>query len=242
MSPSLINQSAGEVKVIIVDDHAAILGMMTQVVETLPGFRVVASAFDSETAVEICGKEQADIIILDLVLPGVSGLSLLSELAVICPRSRILIFSGSLNLAAMRGALAAGVFGVVEKMANLDVFRAALVSLSQGQTYFGPLAGKLIQALVSYDQPPVEGTSNISKLTLREKTVLCHVARGLSSKEIADKLGVSVHTVMNHRSNLMKKTGLHRVAQLSMLAMQAGLVGETTDHETSSALQPADRA
>ncbi|WP_162525157.1 LuxR C-terminal-related transcriptional regulator [Rariglobus hedericola] len=211
------------------DDHAAIIGMMTQVVESLPGFKVVGSALDADAAMEVCRNEQADIIILDLVLPGVSGLALLGELGIICPKSRILIFTGSLNAAAMRGALAAGVLSVVEKMATLEIFRAALLSVSQGQTYFGPLAGNFIKALVSRDQSTPEANAGISELTKREKTVLCHVAQGLSSKEIADKLGVSVHTVINHRSNLMKKTGLHRVAQLSLFAVQAGLVGETTD-------------
>jgi DNA-binding CsgD family transcriptional regulator len=65
-------------------------------------------------------------------------------------------------------------------------------------------------------------------LSKKEKLVLSHVAQGFSSKEIAEKMGLSVHTVVNHRSRLMKKTGLRRVAQLSLYAAQAGLIGETT--------------
>jgi len=213
----------------IVDDHAAIIGMMTQVVESLPGFKVVGSALDSGTAIEICSTQEIDIIILDLVLPGVSGLALLNELSALRPHARVLIFTGNLNPAAMRGAIAAGVLGVVEKMASLEIFRSALQSVAVGQTYFGPLAGDLIKGLVSRNNAPeVGGRANLADLTKREKTVLCHVAQGLSSKEIADKLGVSVHTVINHRSNLMKKTGLRRIAQLSLFAAQSGLVGETT--------------
>ena len=197
--------------------------MMAQVVESLPGFRVVGCAPDAEAALGICRERPVDIIILDLILPGVSGLSLLRDLLAVRPHAKVLIFTGNLNAAAMRSALTAGVLGVVEKMASLDTFRAALESVAIGQTYFGPLAGALIKELVS------RGSSESpagAELTKREKTVLCHVAKGFSSKEIADKLGVSVHTVINHRSNLMKKTGLRRVAQLSLFAAQSGLMDE----------------
>lgn len=199
--------------------------MMTQVVESIPGFKVVGTALDARSALALFRSQPADIVILDLVMPGVSGLALLNDLNVVRPRAKVMIFTGNLNAAAMRGALVAGVLGVVEKMASLDIFRSALISVSQGQTYFGPLAGELIKELVSRkaDVPiPAE------ELTDREKTVLCHVAQGMSSKEIADKLGLSVHTIINHRSRVMKKTGLRRVAQLSLFAAQSGLMGETS--------------
>lgn len=226
-SPS---QSPVTTKVVIVDDHAAIIGMMTQVVESLPGFKVVGSALDAAAALTLCRNQPVDIVILDLVLPGASGLSLLTDLTVVRPQVRVLIFTGNLNAAAMRVALVGGVLGVVEKMATLDTFRAALQSVAAGQTYFGPLAGELIKGLVTRNNSAASG---MPELTKREKTVLCHVAQGLSSKEIADKLGVSVHTVINHRSNLMKKTGLRRVAQLSLFAVQSGLIGETGSREFS---------
>ena len=226
-SPDLsLSQPPDVTRVMIVDDHAAIIGMMTQVVESLPGFKVVGSALDSGSSIAICREQPVDIIILDLVLPGVSGLALLTELVALRPDAKVLIFTGNLNPAAMRGAIAAGVLGVVEKMASLEIFRAALQSVAIGQVYYGPLAGDLIKGLVSRKQPDV-GRASLADLTKREKTVLCHVAQGMSSKEISVKLGVSVHTVINHRTNLMKKTGLRRIAQLSLFAAQYGLIGET---------------
>lgn len=210
--------------VLIVDDHAAILGMMAQVVESTPGFVVAGCAPDAGTAVQICREKPVDMIILDLIMPGVSGLGLLRDLLAARPHAKVLVFTGNLNASAMRSALTAGVLGVVEKMAPLETFRAALESVAMGQTYFGPLAGALIKELVSRGAPAQAGGTELTK---REKTVLCQVARGLSSKEIADKLGLSVHTVINHRSNLMKKTGLRRVAQLSLFAAQSGLMEES---------------
>jgi DNA-binding NarL/FixJ family response regulator len=225
-SPFSVHSRSPEVtKVLIIDDHAAIIEMMTGVVESIEGFTVIGSALDPETAVEICRKQAVDVIILDLVLPRMSGLSLLDELTSLRPNAGVLIFTGNLNQAAMKGALAAGVLGVVEKMAPLSVFRAALKSVAVGQIYFGPLAGQLIKDLVSRNSPPSLTNVPLSK---KEKLVLSHVAQGFSSKEIAEKMGLSVHTVVNHRSRLMKKTGLRRVAQLSLYAAQAGLIGETT--------------
>lgn len=221
-SPS---QSAApqDIKVVIVDDHAAIIEMMTQVVESLPGFKVVGHALNGEAALVLCRSQQVDIIILDLVMPGMSGLALMHDLKALLPEARVMIFTGSLNPAAVRGAITAGVLGVVEKMASLDVFRAALRAVAAGQEYYGPLAGRLIKTLVSRNPDDRAASADLTK---REKTILCHVAQGMSSKEIAMKLGVSVHTVINHRTNLMKKTGLRRVAQLSLFAAQSGLVGE----------------
>ncbi len=218
------NQSPPVTKVLVVDDHAAIIEMMTNVIDLLDGFSVVGTALDAESALTICRSQPVDLIVLDLVLPGISGLSLLEQISSFCPKVRVLIFTGNLTTNALRGAVAAGVLGVVEKMAPLAIFRDALRSVALGRTYFGPLAGQLIKDLVVRNP---SGAPEREELTKREKTVLSHVARGLSSKEIADKMGLSVHTIMNHRSNLMKKTGLHRVAQLSLYAAQTGLIGET---------------
>lgn len=226
-SPSISSPShvpAPVTKVMIVDDHAAIIEMMMQVVESVPGFKVVGHALDGDSAIELFKVQPADVIILDLVLPGVSGLALLNDLMALRKDARVMIFTGSLSVPAMRGAITAGVLGVVEKMASLDVFRAGLQAVAAGQPYYGPQAGRLIRELVSR---PEEATGQ-AELTKREKTILCHVAQGLSSREIASKLGLSVHTVINHRTNLMKKTGLRRVAQLSLFAAQTGLIGETS--------------
>ncbi|MFA6959879.1 MAG: response regulator transcription factor [Opitutaceae bacterium] len=219
-------RATGIIRVLIVEDHVAVIEMMVQVVESLPGFSVVGTAVDADAAVAFARKEPVDLVILDLVMPGVSGISLLSDLRLIAPRSHVLVFTGNLNATAIRAAISAGVLGVVEKMASLDVFRSALQAVAVGQTYFGPMAGTLVKGLITGENTATP-FSTVS-LTPRERTVLRHVAEGLNSREIAKKLGLSMHTVINHRSNLMKKTGLHRVAQLSLYAIQMGLVGETT--------------
>ncbi len=217
-------------RVVIVDDHSAITEMLQQVIELMPGHKVVGSAEDTAGALELCRREQPDLIVLDLVMPPDSGLSLLAPLRAACSRARILIFSGHLEADSIERALSSGAHGLVEKMAGLDEFRQALQAVGSGRVYFCRSTSDAIRNLVNL-KPPRAGLS--ARLSDREKTVLRGLADGLSSKEISARLGISVHTVVNHRTRLTKKTGLRGVAQLSRYAVQLGLV------EPSVAVCPA---
>ncbi len=208
------------VSVVIIDDHMAIIEMMTPVIDSIPRFKVVGHALEGAPGLTLCRRLQPDVIVLDLILPQTSGLTLLADLRAACPQSKVLVFSGNLSASAIRGAFAAGASGFVEKAGSLDEFRAAMQAVVAGQTYFGTHTSTVIKNLVCRNTPVKD------ELTARERVVLRHIAEGLSSKEIALKLGISVHTVLNHRSRVMQKTGLHRVAQLSLHAAQLGLIGE----------------
>jgi DNA-binding NarL/FixJ family response regulator len=210
-------------RVVIIDDHVAIIEMIRQVIESSPQYRVVGSADEGGAALELCRREQPDLIVLDLVMPPTSGLALMVELRAACARARIMIFSGHLPAATIQRALSSGAHGLVEKTAPLGEFREGLRAVGAGQVYFSRTASESIRNLVNL-RPPRAGRS--IRLTEREKTVMQGIARGLSSKEISAELSLSVHTVVNHRTRLMKKTGLRGVAQLSRYAVQLGLVDD----------------
>lgn len=146
----------------------------------------------------------------------------MQKLRAVCAGAHIMIFSGNLTLEKIQQALAGGALGIVGKMASLEEFRRALVAVSEGRTFFSKEVSALIKELVVH-----HGRLSIAEgaaLSDREKEVLEYLAQGFSSRQIAAQLGVSVHTVANHRSRLMKKTGLHRTAQLSVYAADLGLV------------------
>jgi len=213
-------------RVAIIDDHTAIIGMMARVVEAIAGYKVIGCAMSAPEARELCRRSQPDLIVLDLVLPNVVGFSLHEELRRVCPRARVVIFSGHLRGAAIRDALLSGAHGLVEKSASLEEFDQALRSVGAGQIYFSRAASDAIRRIVHRDPAqPVPA----ARLTDREKAVLRAIAEGLSSKEISVRLGISPHTVVNHRTRLVKKTGLRGVAQLARYAVQLGLVPETID-------------
>ena len=213
-------------RVAIVDDHTAIIEMMRQVVESISGYKVVGAAISAAEAREICRRTQPDMIVLDLMLPGVSGFGLLGELRAACPRARVLIFSGHLRPAIMREAMLSGAYGLIEKTATLDEFQQALRAVGSGQVYFSRFASEVIRRIVNRD-PSMLARS--VKLTDREKAVLRSIADGHSSKEISTRLGISRHTVVNHRARLMKKTGCKGVARLARYAIQIGLVNDMVE-------------
>jgi DNA-binding NarL/FixJ family response regulator len=212
------------VRVALIDDHSSIIEMLTQVVDGISGYKVVGSAKDAVKGLAMCRETKPDIVVLDLVMPGVSGLSVMDEIKASCPKARVLIFAGSANPASVYGAMSAGVAGFVEKTCSLSEFRCALTTVGSGRVYFDSHASEIIKNMIGRNPP---APSARARLTPREKTVLGYIANGMSSKEIASLMDVSVHTVNNHRSRMMQKLGLHRVAQLTLHAARIGLVSES---------------
>jgi DNA-binding NarL/FixJ family response regulator len=206
-----------------VDRHEAIVEMMAQVVESICGFKFVGSAGDLAAMRELCRREQPDVVVVDIMLPRASGPAVLAELRAACPGARVLVFSGHLRPALVRGALLSGAHGMVERSAPLEEFRRALRSVGSGQIYFSRSSSEELRNLVTCG--PAR-RPRLARLTEREKSVLCAIADGLSSKEISARLGISVHTVVHHRSRLMRKTELRGVAHLARYAVEVGLVEE----------------
>ena len=208
-------------RVFIVDDHVSIVEMIGQFIADIDGFESAGGARSVDEALEACTANPPDIIILDLILAqGAAGLRLLDELKPHAPHTLFLIYSGNLTVHAVRHALAGGVLGIVDKGSPLSELRTAVQTVAEGKPYYSGIAGEFVRQLVKFrrsDKPS-------SDLSPRERSVLSMIAEGLSSKEIAKRLGLSMHTVVNHRSNVMRKTGLHRVAQLSRYAVEIGLI------------------
>lgn len=208
-------------RVVIVDDHILFKELITAVVNEVDGLIVVGWAQTEAEAIQLCAKEKPDVVILDLLLlPSSSEIVALNRLRAACRDAHVLIFSGNLTPATVRRVLAAGAFSLIGKSASLEEFRRALQAVAGGRTYFSPEIANTIRSMVVTSRTPGAGT----RLTSREESVLGHLARGMSTKEIAATLGLSPYTVANHRNRLMKKIGLHRVAQLSLYAASHGLL------------------
>lgn len=210
-------------RVVIVDDHEMVAMLFRELIESLAGYAVVGRAANCAEALRICGQLNPDLVMLDLVLPDSSGLTLLRQIRAACPAARVLVCSGNLNGPLIRNALLAGATGIIGKAVSLDVLKAAIHSVSAGRSFLCAQTSEAVRLMV-HTEPVVPAT--MPALSRREQTVLRHVAAGLSSKEIAAKLGLSYYTVSNFRSKLSKKTGLHRAVQLSRYAAQIGLVDE----------------
>lgn len=205
----------------IVEDQTAIRQLLTSFVAAMPEFTVVGQAGDVDEALRVAQASRPRVVVLDWMLLSGLGLEFLRSVR-IDPPPYVLVFSANTTDLAVREALAAGATGYIEKTANFSDFTAALRAVAQGKAWLGPAVTRALQrrASIETDRPEPSSTT----LSPRERDVLRFLAEGLSSKEIARRLSLSVRTVENHRASIVRRTGLHSVAQLTLHAVRLGLV------------------
>lgn len=211
-------------RLIIIEDQTAIREMLVEILKTEPDYELVGESGDGQSALALCLELKPDLIVLDAKLPGLNGVDLLRRLVRHLPDIRVLVFSGYENPVLVREMLEAGAHGFVEKTAGLFEFKKGLHTVGRGGTYFGPSVAALMRDVVA--NPAASQTADF--LTEREREILQLVAESHSTKAIALKLGISVKTVDNHRTNLMRKLNLHDVASLTRYAVDIGLIGSKT--------------
>ncbi len=212
--------------VVLIEDHTAIRDLLKASIEAFPGYRVVGQAGDVADARELCRAKQPALVVLDLGLPSGPGLSLLAELPSLAPRSRVVVFSANLRPGAVRSALLAGAYGLVEKTAELGELHQALGAAARGQVYLSHFASEAIRRMVGGRSG---GRRGVIRLTPREKSVLRGIALGRGAKEIALELGISRHTVAGCRARISRKSGVAGAARLARYAVQLGIVPDSVE-------------
>lgn len=211
----------------VVEDQTAIRQMLVTFVAAMPRFTVVGEAGSVEEALRIAEATRPQVVVLDWMLLEGLGLEFLRQVR--CdPPPQVLVFSANTTELAVREALSAGARGYVEKTASFSEFTAALNAVAEGQTYIGPAVARAVRRMVGNP----ERVDSKMELSTRERDVLRFVAEGLSSKEIAQRLGLSVRTVENHRASITRRTGLRSVAQLTLHAVRLGLVDSPVAEES----------
>jgi len=213
-------------RLVIVEDQTAIREMLAEILRFDPSYKIVGECGDGKLACDMLLDLKPDVVVLDARLPGLSGVDILRRVSKQLKSTRIIIFSGYESPALVREMLEAGAHGFVEKTAGLIELKKGLESVANGGTYFGPGIAALLRNVVANNNP----TTGTDLLTDREREILKLVAESHSTKEIALKLSISVKTVDNHRTNLMRKLNLHDVASLTRYALEIGLI----DHRTQT--------
>jgi len=216
--------------VVIIEDQTAIRDMLEMVLKSEPTYSIVGSTGDGHAAWDLCLETRPDLVILDIMLPGMNGVEILRRLQKQLPDTRCLIFSGYQNLHLVKETVRAGANGFVEKTAPLTELKKGIDTVLEGGTYFGPVVAAMLRDVLVN---PEGARSTADILTPREREVLQLIAESYSTKQVAAKLGVSVKTADNHRTNLMRKLDLHDVASLTRYALQIGLVQEQRDFNVS---------
>lgn len=209
-------------RVVIVEDQTAIREMIAEIVSSDSSMEVIAETGDGQNALTICLEMKPDFVILDIMLPGLNGAEVLRRFSKHLKNTRVLAFSGYQNPHLVRELLQAGAHGFVEKAAPLSELKKGIDIVANGGSYFGPEVAQLLREAVV--NPRSSTRPGIEILTAREREILQLIAESYSTKEVAQKLNISVKTAENHRTNLMKKLDLHDVAGLTRYAIQQGII------------------
>ncbi len=218
--------SGETVRVLVADDHAIVRTGIRHVLEGEPGFAVVAEAATGAEALALAVALRPDVAVLDISMPGQSGLELTAELLTHCPDTRVLILSMHDNTEYVLESVRAGAHGYLLKDTAATELRGAVRAVYQGESYFSPPIASRLSAVVRGDLPETATPAGLlAQLTGRERQVLVGVTRGLTNKEIAAELGISHRTVETHRESLMRKLRLRSVAELTRFAMETGVIG-----------------
>ncbi len=212
----------GPIRVLLVDDHAILRAGLGLLIRSQLGMEVVGEAEEAQTALHLVEKLQPDIVVLDISMPGESGLQIIGRVLELCEHCRVLVLTMHDDYTYLRAAMAAGTSGYVVKSAADQELIKAIRTLHEGRTY---ISVSLNSAEV--ESPPLleetEPTS-VPELSPRETQALEYVAYGFTSQQIADRLGLSIKTVDGYRSRLSEKLGLRSRAELVRYALEKGIL------------------
>jgi len=208
------------IRVLVADDHMIVRTGIRHVLEGQAEFEVVGEAASGEEALELTPQLKPDVVLLDISMPGPSGLQVTERLRAISPGTRVLILSMYDNAEYVLQSVRAGAHGYLLKDTAATELRDAVRTVCRGESYFSPPVATRLTAAVRGE----EAHSGLEQLTGREREVLLGIARGQTNKEIAGELGISHRTVETHRESLMRKLKLRSVAELTRFALSAGLV------------------
>lgn len=209
-----------QVSVLLVDDHAVVREGYRRLLERHGDIVVIGEAVDAATALSVFCRLDPQIVVMDITLPGTSGIEAMRRILSYKPEARVLIFSMHEDTIFARRALQAGAFGYVTKASAPSVLVEAIHSVAAGKKYLSP---ETAQRLALHDFT----ADQANDLSAREFEVLRLLAQGFSIKEIAENMGLNPKTVANHQSAIKQKLGADTAIQLFKKATQLGLEPET---------------
>lgn len=210
---------ADVIRVLIVDDHALVREGIRHVLmsDGGGGFEVVGEASTGADAVQLSAELAPDVVVLDLTMPGMSGLDAAPRIREAAPDARLLVLSIHDHEEYVLQSVRAGAEGYLRKDSSPAELRGAIRAIYEGGSFFSaPVARTLSAALQS--------ERRIATLSAREREVLVEIARGASNKEIAARFGISVRTVESHRESLARKLQVKGAASLTRFAIENGLL------------------
>ena len=206
-------------RIVIVDDHPMVAEGVEAILETYDDIEVVATLSDGQQIIDQVSQLAPDVILLDLNMPGIGGLSTTEIILERRPATRILILSMHDSPEYISSALSHGAMGYVLKDVPTDEIKLAIDAVMRGERYLCTGAQGSLE--------PQGGAGVREQLTNREQTILLQLAQGRSNKDVALALDISVRTVETHRKNIKRKLGISSTAGLTRYALEHGVLQGT---------------
>jgi DNA-binding NarL/FixJ family response regulator len=216
------------IRVLLVDDNNLFRKGLAALISAHPDFSIVGDVRTGKEAVQASLHIEPDVVMTDIMLEGVNGIECVAQIKRRQPHVRVILLTTFKTEDYVRAALRAGADGYVLKEASIDEVHVALRNVAMGKKYLSPDVS--VHVFDSFLNPQ-HGSAKLSKLDLltnRERSILQLVAEGRTNRGAAEFLSVSPKTVEKHRSTLMHKLGLRNAAELTLVALELGLIERPT--------------
>lgn len=210
--------ASDRIKVLIVDDHDMVRKGLLVLLEDFDDFEVVGEVGDGQLAVDLCRRQQVDVVLMDMIMPRMDGIEATQRIREVCPQTQVIALTSYTDEENVGEALKAGAVGYLMKNISGDDLADAIRRAKEGQSTLAPEAA---QALIRQTtRPPAIGHD----LTEREREVLALMIEGLNNREIAEHLIISSSTVKNHVSSILGKLGTTSRTQAVALAVENRII------------------
>ena len=203
--------------IIIADDHVIFRKGLRTVLNEIPFIKVFAEASDGHDLLNILKKHSADIILMDINMPGINGIEATKKVIEKYPQTEVIALTMHEEIGYFNKMIEAGAKGFLLKKTNKEQLETAIKAVFHGETYFS-------EEFVITAQPNIPQNKLDIDISEREKEVLKFIAKGYSNQEIAEKLFLSKRTVDGHKARLFEKTGAKNAPNLIMFAIKNGLI------------------
>jgi two-component system, NarL family, response regulator LiaR len=207
-----------DIKVVIVDDHLLVRSGLEAVLALFDDIDLVGQAANGEEAVALCRRAAPDVVLMDLVMPGMTGVEATGKILAECPQARVLALTSFTDEGLIEATLRAGAIGYLMKNVSGDQLADAIRAAYEGKATLAPEAADVLVRSVSAPR------SAADSLTAREREVLALMADGMSNAFIADRLVIGVSTVKTHVSSIIAKLGVSSRTEATATAIRRGLV------------------
>lgn len=212
------------IRILLAEDHAVVRQGTRELLERQPDLEVVAEASDGQEAVQLALKERPDVVIMDFAMPKLNGIEATRHIKAVAPGIAILVLTAYDSEQYVFAFLEAGAAGYLLKDVSVDKLVEAIRAVHAGESVLHPAITRKVIDRLAHNRDPRSPKNDMEQLTERELQVLQLAAKGMSNRDIARELSISVRTVQTHLSNVFNKMGVGSRTEAVMYGLRKGLI------------------